>query len=394
MQQINTQEIIQAADECVMCGLCLPHCPTYEFAKLESESPRGRIALVRGLCEQHLQPNRNIHKHLNQCLTCLSCESICPANVNYEKIIDAGRALTKNQQSLNKKLQQSILLFILGNLYARKLFNLLIRNFHFLGIASLLKKSRLLDLLPYKNKLELKTSSAQNKGPQVILLNSCAGDLINDETLVATTHLLTKLGCNVTHQEKINCCGALHQHCGNIKTATMLKNKFINTFQNKNTEYIAPLTTGCGAYIMHYADKLNGKFIDLSELVLKQLEQKRISFEPMRKKVFLHIPCSQKKVTNDNNLTDRLLNYIPEIEIIHFQDENTCCGAGGLNTLIYDDLANQLINNKVNQIKKDDAAYLVSSNIGCALHFQARLRQEDIPVQVCHPVTLLAQQVL
>ncbi len=396
---INTQEIIQAADECVMCGLCLPHCPTYELAKVESESPRGRIALVRGLYEQHIQPNKNIHTHLDHCLTCLNCESACPANVNYEIIIDAGRALTKTQQSFNKKIQQSILLFILGNLYARKLFNFLARILRFLGIATQLHKSRLLSLLPdknipNKNRLEFEKESRKNNDKRVILLNSCAGDLTNDETLAAATYLLSKLDCNVTHPKKINCCGALHQHCGNIQTATTLKNKFISSLQNKKTEYIVPLTTGCGAYVKQFSDKLNGKFIDLNELILRQIEQQNISFKPLAKKVFLHIPCSQKKVMNDDYLTDRLLSFIPDIEIIHFQDENACCGAGGLNTLIYDDIADQLISNKINQIKQHNAAYLVSSNIGCALHFQARFRQENIPVQVCHPVTLLAQQVL
>ncbi|MBT5310345.1 MAG: hypothetical protein HOL38_02080, partial [Verrucomicrobia bacterium] len=33
--------------QCMHCGMCLPTCPTYDETKLERNSPRGRIALMR-----------------------------------------------------------------------------------------------------------------------------------------------------------------------------------------------------------------------------------------------------------------------------------------------------------------------------------------------------------
>ena len=59
-ENISKQEIIAATDQCVMCGLCLPHCPTYAIAKMEPESPRGRIALVRALYEEQLEVSESI----------------------------------------------------------------------------------------------------------------------------------------------------------------------------------------------------------------------------------------------------------------------------------------------------------------------------------------------
>ena len=108
-QSIDKQEIIQATDECVMCGLCLPHCPTYNTSQIESESPRGRIALVRALYEEQLSADKFLHHHLENCLHCLNCQQACPANVDYEKIIDAGRAKTTSQSNGLKDIQQSII---------------------------------------------------------------------------------------------------------------------------------------------------------------------------------------------------------------------------------------------------------------------------------------------
>ncbi|NNC66486.1 MAG: (Fe-S)-binding protein, partial [Gammaproteobacteria bacterium] len=70
-ESINKKDIIDATDQCVMCGLCLPHCPTYTVAQTEPESPRGRIALVRALYEGKLDSTEIIISHLDNCLTCM-----------------------------------------------------------------------------------------------------------------------------------------------------------------------------------------------------------------------------------------------------------------------------------------------------------------------------------
>ena len=80
------------ADQCVMCGLCLPHCPTYRLDPVEAESPRGRIALARALNESRLAPTPAALDHLDRCLGCLSCQQVCPSGVRYEEILVRSRA--------------------------------------------------------------------------------------------------------------------------------------------------------------------------------------------------------------------------------------------------------------------------------------------------------------
>jgi len=397
------QEIIAATDECVMCGLCLPHCPTYSIAKTEPESPRGRIALVRALYEGQLEANEAITSHLDHCVTCMNCERVCPANVDYEKIIDSGRALTRKHSNLSMRFQQAFLLFTLSKANARKILKTCISIFQLLGLHRLFSNVRIFNLLPESSIsiYDTKTDDPKN-GPSISILNSCAADLVNDQTLNSAKLILSKLGCNVSQQKQTQCCGALHQHTGNFKTARALRNNFLRSFEKQKPDHLVSLATGCGAQIKRYpelddslmAQEVANKLMDINEFVLHKLKNNVLNFKPLAKKVYLHKSCSLKQMTNDIKVVERLLQFIPEIEIIHFEDELACCGAGGMNTITQDKLASQLIEKKIHELKSSSANYLVSSNIGCALHFQAQLKCENAHVQICHPITLLAQQVL
>ena len=70
-------------ETCIHCGLCLTACPTYRTLRIEPDSPRGRLYLMRGLAEGRIEPDADVVRHLDQCLDCRACETVCPAGVPY-----------------------------------------------------------------------------------------------------------------------------------------------------------------------------------------------------------------------------------------------------------------------------------------------------------------------
>ena len=88
-----------ALDPCVHCGFCLQACPTYLATGDESDSPRGRIVLMRALERGEVAPSDpGLQQHLDACLGCRGCEPVCPAGVGYGRGLEAARAILARER--------------------------------------------------------------------------------------------------------------------------------------------------------------------------------------------------------------------------------------------------------------------------------------------------------
>ena len=407
----SKSEVIRATDECVMCGLCLPHCPTYQATKNESESPRGRIALVRALHEDKLQANNVLMTHLDTCLTCLRCESVCPANVEYENIIDAGREIIQSKHTWLYKAKISMLLLALSNRPVRAAIKTILKFYASTGQISILNyvlnklslTIRPLELIfaSNKSKIAANTKYKTKSKSKVIIALPCASDMLADTTIDSTKYILGAMGCNIAYINN-HCCGALHQHSGKPKQAIRFINKFISLCDRDDCDVIISIATGCGAHIQRIpklivnqnTEDVSKKHVDINSFIANHDAFNSLKFTALRKNVFIHLPCSQAHSSHNLGIIEKNLSAIPNIQIKYFQERLGCCGAGGLNSFTQHELANQILENNISELKSKNADYLVTSNIGCALHYQAYLSKEKSNIIVCHPITLLAQQLV
>src|ERR1700681_1014756 len=83
---------------CVHCGLCLDACPTFRATGLETESPRGRIYLMTQWKRSTLPFTDDQARHIDLCLGCRACETVCPSGVPYGQLIEAARAEIERQR--------------------------------------------------------------------------------------------------------------------------------------------------------------------------------------------------------------------------------------------------------------------------------------------------------
>jgi glycolate oxidase iron-sulfur subunit len=55
-------------------------------------SPRGRIYQIKDMLEGGKPATPDVVKHVDRCLSCLSCMTTCPSGVHYMHLVDHARA--------------------------------------------------------------------------------------------------------------------------------------------------------------------------------------------------------------------------------------------------------------------------------------------------------------
>src|SRR5271156_78851 len=150
--------------QCMHCGLCLPTCPTYDVTKLERNSPRGRIALMRSIADGRLEATRTFADEMYFCLGCLACMTACPAGVNYAELFEHARAEAEASGVLRSPKRNFIRWLTVGWLFMDlsrlRFVGALIRIYQQLGLQKLLRSSGVLKLLPRRaQELEAMTPS-------------------------------------------------------------------------------------------------------------------------------------------------------------------------------------------------------------------------------------------
>ena len=263
--------------QCMHCGLCLPTCPTYDATKLERNSPRGRIALMRAIADERLEPTKAFADEMYFCLGCLACMTACPAGVNYAELFEHARAEAEQSGVLNSPGRSVLRDFTLRWLFMDhrrlQLAGAAMRLYQQLGLQSLLRRSGLVRLLPKRlRELEAITPTAQARfsaelinpvtpaaGPRkyrIAVLTGCAQDIIFSDVNRDTVEVLARNGCDVLTPPEQSCCGSLHAHNGEWELAQVLARRQIDQFPPEQFDAIITNAAGCGSHLKHYAKLL------------------------------------------------------------------------------------------------------------------------------------------
>jgi glycolate oxidase iron-sulfur subunit len=396
-------ELLKDADICVKCGLCLPSCPTYNKTQDENESPRGRIALIQAWAGGHLEDSKAVRAHIDNCLLCRECERVCPAVVPYSRLIDNFRSefYEENQPSL----AFSILKKVAQDKTAQQLTQSSLKLYQGTGLQKIARALQLPKLFHLDKMERLLTHYAKPepladyylttidcKGT-VGLFVGCMGSLLDHETVHAAIQVLIAAGFNVSIPTAQTCCGALALHSGDTVTAERLANINTQAFATQDLTAIVTIASGCGSQLQDYSNtEFADKIMDISQFLMQSGVDLSAQLKPLAATVCLHTPCSLKNAMRAEKGAEQLLQQIPELTISKLPKTIVCCGSAGSYMLEHSEMAETLLADVLNAAMTTPAQYLLSSNIGCALHIAAGLQERGIKMEVLHPVVLIARQ--
>ena len=395
------RRIADLADQCVQCGLCLPHCPTYRVAGNEAESPRGRIALARALAAGTLATTASATLHLDHCLSCMSCERVCPSHVQYGELLHEVRSLQPVNSPISRFLQPW--LARPARLRAAVSLSRFVRPERWLPVllqrlapqSMLAKMAKELPASPASISLP-NSASAMGATPsrgRIGVFLGCVASAYDRDTHAATVKLLVALGYDVEIPVQQGCCGALAQHAGRMGDAQAMAAITRAAFADARLDAVLVSASGCMATLRDLTLADSGSAVhDALTFIAADTALPSLRFRALPKKVALHIPCTQAGLAGATASMRQLLGRIPSLQMAALDEQPRCCGASGSYFLDYPEIAEPLRTAKLNQIEALGPDLVLSANIGCRLYLGNGLRQRGSPLQLVHPLTVLAQQ--
>ncbi len=384
----------QVLRTCVHCGFCTATCPTFVLLGDELDSPRGRIYLIKDMLESGRPATEDVARHVDRCLSCLSCMTTCPSGVHYMHLVDHARAVIEKTyvRPWHDRFLRSVLAAVLphpGRMRAALAAARLGRPFVGLLPAGSVPGKRLRAMLalaparlPGRSTLDgARVHKAEvTRRARVALLDGCAQRVLDPAINDATIRLLTRLGVEVVVARGAGCCGALTHHMGRHDPAMASARANIDAWtretEGEGLDGIIVNTSGCGTTVKDYgfmfrsepspwrerAERVSALAVDISEFL------SRIGYQPTREPpgltVAYHSACSLQhgqRVTTEPKALLRKAGF----RVVEPAEGHLCCGSAGTYNLLQPEIATRLRARKLENIRATKPDLIAAGNIGC-----------------------------
>lgn len=410
---------------CMRCGFCLPACPTYRETGLEAASPRGRIALMKGVYDGLIEPDQAIVDQLDLCLGCRACESACPADVQFGQLLEEARDAIQDTTNHPWHIRT------LRNLFFKQLFphpkrmhllGGLLKFYQKSGLRWLARNIGMMKLFPkHMRDMEAILPPADARGVRhytgehipaagskrrgtVGLFRGCIMDVMFTDANRKTAKLLSAAGYDVIIPDTQTCCGALQAHSGESDTSRELARKNIRAFKEAGVDMIVSNAGGCGALLLEYdhllkddpdwqedAKWFSERLKDISEVILPALDD--LPLGPLPVRITYQDSCHLRNGMKASDAPRQLLQAIPGADYVELFESDRCCGSAGIYNITQPEMSQQILNEKMGHVRQTKADVLATANPGCLLQMKLGIHQEglDDKMRAVHVVELLVE---
>jgi glycolate oxidase iron-sulfur subunit len=403
---------------CMRCGMCLPHCPTYKETFRETASPRGRVALVRKFQEGELTDSDRFLEYLSLCLDCQACASACPCGVNAGELVAEFKCEKKERDGLSF-MEEIILRRLLPHpdrleaatapvrLYQQTGLQKVVRSLGLMKMfpAAVERMEGLLPKLPGKplrRTIQEVTPAVGAERGTVGFFLGCVMSLVFSEASLATVQLLSALGYRVITPKSQKCCGAPNMLAAD-RAGLMEAVRFnVELFNGYDLDFIVTDCGGCGAELKKYGQHLDGegravafsaKVRDISQVLDEHREALRPMLNPLPLRVTYHDPCHISHCQGIRLEPRKLLQMIPEIDFRELDEADACCGSAGTYNIERPEMSDLILQRKIVNIDRTGADYLVTGNPGCLLQLRKGLADNRRRIEVRHITELIWESI-
>ena len=378
---------------CVHCGFCTATCPTYVLLGDELDSPRGRIYLIKDMLENDKPASEQVVKHIDRCLSCLSCMTTCPSGVHYMHLVDIARARIERtyRRSPADRLLRGLLAWLLphpgrlrlaliGAVVAKPLSRLLPGRLAATRLGAMLRLAPAALPSPSNVDKPQTVAAAGTRRRRVALLTGCAQQVLRPSINEATVRLLARHGCEVVVPKGIGCCGALVHHLGRDEEARAAARANIAAIEAEEVaggpfDAFIINASGCGTTVKDWghllaedpawadrAARVGGLARDITEVMT---DVGLGAVIPGRgRTVAYHSACSMQHGQRLKEPPKKLL-AAAGFAVREPAEGHICCGSAGTYNILQPVIAGRLRERKARHLDATGAEIVATGNIGC-----------------------------
>lgn len=383
--------------QCIRCGFCLESCPTFVETGDETESPRGRIYLVRSVEEGKLSWD-DARAHLDLCLGCRACETACPSGVQYGEILELAREKLPRRSGVKQLLhgltdpgRASLQFKLAGLLPGRKVPPFVQRMLSDEPAEAAIPKPMKPVAFPPLDESKLPPIKGE-----VALLLGCVMRVLHDPVHQATKRLLRRVGYR-TIEIQAPCCGSLHFHSGQIEKGLASARSLANSVPSGFPVIVD--SAGCGSAMKEYGkfdaelDPLAKRVFDASEFLHREgLAAVLAQLSSKAQRVTYHDACHLAHGQRITQQPRELLRAIPGLDLVELEEADRCCGSAGIYNVVQPGMARRLLDRKWEFIRATGAQTVVTGNPGCYEWIEQASREQGHPINVVHTMSFLENQ--
>ncbi|MBA3725134.1 MAG: 4Fe-4S dicluster domain-containing protein [Armatimonadetes bacterium] len=398
---MNDQKLYDRTVKCIRCGFCLEACPTFVLTGQETESPRGRIYLVRSAIEGELAWDKEVLEHLDTCLGCRACEPACPSGVEYGSILEMARERLETLPVRRPmgKIARRGLLKVLTTPWLMKLGMLWPGRRLPRSLSKALSGRSPEAATPRPQPVSKAPATPEGNAP-VYFLEGCVMSVMYAGTNENTRFLLRRAGGRV--DSKRQCCGALDLHAGQGDKGRSKARALIDGCPEN-----APVVTnsaGCGGAMKEYGDLLaaDPAYADRARRFSKRVRDitehlSGADLELPRSnrhlRIAYHDACHLAHGQGVLKQPRELLRSLPGVQLVELEESDRCCGSAGIYNLTQPELARRLLERKWTFIEQTGAEIVATGNPGCLAWIQQAAAEKGSAVRVAHTVDVIAEAV-
>jgi glycolate oxidase iron-sulfur subunit len=423
---------------CVHCGFCTATCPTYQLLGDELDSPRGRIYLMKEMFESGAPATGEVVKHIDRCLSCLSCMTTCPSGVHYMHLVDHARAHIEEtyKRPWHDRMIRAVLARVLPypNRFRLALAGALLTN-KVLGAGARLagrsgtgkstaprpagpiaeevgffaRFGAMLalapDEVPTRSPIDrpgVHPAEGARRG-RVAILQGCAQPVLQPSINEAATRLLTRHGIEVVFASGEGCCGSLVHHMGREHESHAQARRTIDAWiaemDGPGLDAIIVTASGCGTTIKDYgfmfrddpayadkAKRVSAIARDITEYLCE------LDLAPANRATGLvaayHSACSMQHGQQIKDQPKKLLKAAGFV-VRDPPEGHLCCGSAGIYNIMQPEIAGRLRDRKIGNIEKVRPDLIATGNIGCITQIAKGFAERDRPIPIVHTVELI-----